>query len=138
MAQAIVVTLNQPLPDAEAVYAKAKAGKALARESDKLDFTARKKNVAAITSLLSENPAVLAAKMEAEGFNPAKMRLPAERWYSAAEGLVSVRGLIEQVTADLNDFKQPNPILRDLRASEALLVAAESAGVQFHFTKTEN
>ena len=48
-----------------------------------------------------------------------------------------MRGLIEQVSANLNDFKQPNPILRDLRAAEALLVAAEAAGVRFHFTKAD-
>jgi hypothetical protein len=38
------------------------------------------------------------------------------------------------VTANLNDFKQPNPILRDLKSAEALLTAAEAAGVLFHFT----
>jgi hypothetical protein len=37
----------------------------------------------------------------------------------------------------LNDFKQPNPILRDLKAAETLLVAADAAGVGFHLTKSE-
>jgi hypothetical protein len=44
------------------------------------------------------------------------------------------RGLIAWVTANLNDFKQPNSILRDLKSAEALLAAAEAAGIQFHFT----
>ena len=39
--------------------------------------------------------------------------------------------------AHLNDFKQPNPILRDLKAAEALLTAAEAAGNRFHFTKAQ-
>jgi hypothetical protein len=43
--------------------------------------------------------------------------------------------LAEYVNAKLNDFKQPNPILRDLKAAEALLVSAQAAGVRFHFTK---
>jgi hypothetical protein len=64
------------------------------------------------------------------------MRLPPEQWFSAAEGLKTVRALAEYVTAKLNDFKQPNPILRDLKAAETLLAAAEAAGVRFHFTKT--
>ena len=52
------------------------------------------------------------------------------------KGLKTVRGLAEHVTAHLNDFKQPNPILRDLKAAETLLAAVESSGGRFHFTKT--
>jgi hypothetical protein len=63
------------------------------------------------------------------------MRLPVEQWYSAAEGLTIIRALAEYVNAKLNDFKQPNPILRDLKAAEALLIAAQVADVRFHFTK---
>jgi hypothetical protein len=64
------------------------------------------------------------------------MRLPPESWFNAADGLKVVRALAEHVAANLNDFKQPNPILRDLKAAEALLSAADAAGVRFHFTKT--
>lgn len=135
MALAIVVTLEKELPDASAVYAKAASGKALARESDRLDHAARVKKVAAITSLLSESQAALAEQLRADGFDPSKMRLPPEHWYPAADGLTTVRALHEHVSANLNDFKQPNPILRDLKAAEALLAAAQQAGTRFHFTK---
>jgi hypothetical protein len=135
MAAAIVITLEKDLPES-AAYTKAGSGKALARETDRLDSTARRKSVATITSLLSENTAALAEQMRAEGFDPAKMRLPPEQWFAASEGLKSVRAIAEYVSANLNDFKQPNPILRDLKAAEALLVAAEKAAVRFHFTKT--
>jgi hypothetical protein len=137
MAQAILVTLEKEVPEASAAYAKSKTGKALARELDRVDFAARKCKVAQPSSLLSENPAALIEEMKAQGFDPSKMRVPPEQWFPAAEGLTSVRGLIAQVTATLNDFKQPNPILRDLKAAEALLAAAEAAGVRFHFTKGE-
>ena len=135
MPQAIVVTLEKELPDASATYAKAGSGKALARESDRLDTAARRRSVAALTSLLSESQAALAAQLQADGFDPSKMRLPPEQWYPATDGLKTLRALAEHVTANMNDFKQPNPILRDLRAAEALLSAAETGGVQFHFTK---
>ena len=135
MPQAIVVTLEKELPDASATYAKAGSGKALARESDRLDTAARRRSVTAMTSLLSESQAALAAQLRADGFDPSKMRLPPEQWYPATDGLKTVRALAEHVTANMNDFKQPNPILRDLRAAEALLSAAETAGVKFHFTK---
>lgn len=139
MALAIVVTLEKelPTPAAAAAYAKAKTGKALGRESDRLHTAARSRNVSPLTALLSENQAVLRAQMEAEGFDPSKMRLPPELWFDAAEGLKTVRGLSEYVTAHLNDYKQPNAILRDLKAAEAILSAAAEAGVRFHFTKTD-
>lgn len=137
MALAILITLEKDLPDARAAYDKGGTGKALARESDKLDSAARRKRVTPMTSLLSENPAALIEEMTAQGFDPARMRIPPEHWYPAADGLATVRALSEYVTANLNDFKQPNPILRDLKAAEALLAAADAGGVRFHFTKGE-
>jgi hypothetical protein len=136
MALAIVVTLDKELPESSA-YAKAKSGKALAREAEKLDFAARCKNVQQPSALLSESQAALIEQLKADGFDPAKMRLPPEHWYPAADGLKVVGALHEYVSEKLNDFKQPNPILRDLKAAEALLAAADAAGVRFHFTKTD-
>jgi hypothetical protein len=136
MPLAIVITLEKALESVQAAYAKGSPGRAMAREADRIDTAARRAGVTPPTSLLSESQAALIAQLTAEGFDPAKMRLPPEQWFPAAEGLKTVRGLIAHVTANLNDFKQPNPILRDLKAAEALLVEAESAGVKFHFTKT--
>src|SRR2546421_2307567 len=136
MALAIVVTIEKELPEATAAYAKAGSGKALTREAQKIDFAARCRAVTQPSAMLSESQAALIEQLKSEGFDPAKMRLPAEQWYPAAEGLKTVRALIEYVSEKLNDFKQPNPILRDLKAAEALLAAAEAAGVRFHFTKS--
>ncbi len=136
MPLAITISLEKPLASAEAAYAKNSPGRAMAREADRIDTACRRANVPAPTSLLSESQAALIAQLTAEGFDPGKMRLPPERWFPATDGLKTVRGLIAHVTANLNDFKQPNPILRDLRAAEVLLIAAEAAGVKFHFTKT--
>ena len=135
MALAMQIVLERELPDAMAGYLKAGPGKALARESDRLDSAARRRSVTAPTSLLSESQAALAEQLRADGFDPSKMRLAPEQWFGAAEGLKTVRALAEHVTANLNDFKQPNPILRDLKAAEVLLAAAEGAGVRFHFVK---
>jgi hypothetical protein len=134
MALAFIVTLEKDLPES-AAYVKAKSGRALAREVDRLDLAARTNHVAVLTSLLSESTEALAAQMRADGFDPSKMRLPPEKWHAATDGLKSIRGISQNVAANLNNFKQPNPILRDLQAAETLLVAAEKAGVRFHFTK---
>ena len=135
MALAIIITLEKEVPEA-AAYTKAGTGKALARELEKIDFAARCKNVAQPSSLLSESQAALIEQLKSEGFDPSKMRLPPEQWYPAADGLKTIRSISEYVSANLNNFKQPNPILRDLKAAETLLAAAETAGVRFHFTKT--
>src|SRR4029077_5653952 len=89
MAQAIIVSLEKDLPDtaAAAAYTKAGSGRALARESDRIDSAARRCGVAAITSLLSESQAALIEQLKADGFDPSKMRLPPEQWFTAAEGL---------------------------------------------------
>ena len=137
MAQAILVTLERDVPDATAAFNKGGTGKALARELDRIDFAARKCKVTQPSSLVSESPEALIAQLKEDGFDPSKMRVPPERWFPGAEGLVVVRALIEHVGANLNDFKQPNPILRDLKAVEALLAAADAAGVKFHLTKGE-
>lgn len=135
MAQSIIIALEKPLPDAEAAYTKASSGKALGRELEKLDFAARCRNIPSLTSRLSESQAALIEQLRDQGFDPLKMRLPVEQWYSAAEGVTILRTLAEYVNAKLNDFKQPNPILRDLKAGENLLAASNGAGVRFHFTK---
>ncbi|MGA2232618.1 MAG: hypothetical protein ABSH22_17105 [Tepidisphaeraceae bacterium] len=135
MPQPLIISLEKPLPEAQAAYAKASSGKAIGREIEKLDFAARCKNIPALTSLLSESQAALIEQLKDQGFDPTKMRLPAELWHPATNGLTIVRALIDYVTAKLNDFKQPNPILRDLKAAEALLTAAQTAGIRFHFTK---
>jgi glycine/D-amino acid oxidase-like deaminating enzyme len=137
MSLALVITLQKELPDASALYSKAKTGKALARESDRLSTAARRCNVPGLSTMLSESQAALIAQLLADGFDPAKMRIPPEQWFAASEGLKSVRGLAAQVAANLNDFKQPNPILRDLKAAEALLIAAETAGIAFHFSNAD-
>src|SRR5687767_9713113 len=85
MALAIIVTLEKELPEALAAYRNADAGKALARELEKIDFAARCKGVTQPSALLSESTAALAEQMRAEGFDPAKMRLPPENFFPAAD-----------------------------------------------------
>jgi hypothetical protein len=136
MALAVVVTLEKEIPEL-ATYIKGKTGKALGRELDRLDSTARRKSVSQPSSLLSESQAALIQQMKDEGFDPSKMRLPPEQWFLPADGLKTVRAIAEYVAANLNDFKQPHPILRDLKAAETLLVAADAAGVKFHFAKVD-
>jgi len=137
MALAFIITLERELPQDAPASARRGNGKALARESDRLDNAARRLGVTPLTGLLSENQAVLIEQMKADGFDPSKMRIPPEQWFAPAEGLAVVRALAAHVNANLNDFKQPNPILRDLKAAEALLVAAEAAGVRFHLSRAE-
>ena len=135
MPLALTITLEKDLPDAQSAYTKAGVGKALARELDKIDYAAKCVKVALPSSLLSESQAALAEQMREQGFDPSKMRLPPENFFPAKDGLASIRAIHDYVSQNLNNFKQPNPILRDLKAAESLLTAAAAAGVRFHFTK---
>jgi hypothetical protein len=137
MALAILTTVEKEIEGASGAYAKADAPKAMARELEKLDFAARCKNVSQFSSFLSESRAALEAQLRADGFDPSKMRLPPEQWYPAGDGLKTVRAVTAYVNEKLNDFKQPRPILKNLKAAEDLLAAAEAAGVKFHFTKAD-
>src|SRR5689334_15053082 len=67
MALAFVVTLEKEIPEL-AAYTKGKTGKAIGRESDKLDSTARRKGVETISAMLSESQEALRAQLEADGF----------------------------------------------------------------------
>ena len=135
MPLALIVTLEKELPDAQSAYTKAGMGKALARELDKIDYAARCVKVQQPSSLLSESQAALIQQMKDEGFDPSKMRLPPENFYPAAEGLKTIRALHQYVSENLNNFKQPNPIRRDLKSAESLLAEAEKSVVRFHFSK---
>jgi hypothetical protein len=137
MAGALLITLEKPLPEAQAVYEKSKTGRALFRESSRLELAARTVKVEPLSGFLSESQAKLIEQMKADGFDPTKMRLPPERWFAAGEGLSTIRGLHGHVSANLNNFKQPNPILKDLKAAEQLLQAAEATGVKFHLASGE-
>lgn len=137
MALAFTITLEKDLANAYTAYHKGGAGKALAREADRIDAAAARKKVTPITSLMSESQAALIAQLKADGFDPSKMRLPPEQWFAPTDGLKTIQALIEHINANLNDFKQPNPILRDLRAAETLLVEAEKASIRFHFTRAD-
>jgi hypothetical protein len=133
MALGFIITLERPFDGSDALL-KPATGKALARESARIESAARRKGVTGISGFLSEDQSRLVEQMKADGFDPSKMRIPPERWFTAGDGLVTVRALAAYVTANLNDFKQPNPILRDLKAADAVLAKAESNGVRFHFT----
>ncbi len=136
MALAILLTLQTAVPTAPAPPKNA-TGKSLAKEADRLDFLARAAGVPQPSSMLSEPQAALVAQLVADGFDPAKMRLPPEKWFPAADGLRAVSALVDYVAAKPNDVKQPVAILRDLRAIAATLTAAAAAGVAFHFTRAD-
>jgi hypothetical protein len=136
MSLAFIITVESPLSK-EPPALKGASGKSLAREADRLDFAARKCKVASLTHFLSESQSALIEQMKADGFDPSKMRIPPEQWFAPAEVLVSVRALISHVGANLNDFKQPNPILRDLKSVEAQLISADGEQKKVHFSRAD-
>jgi hypothetical protein len=56
----------------------------------------------------------------------------AQKWYDSAEGLKTVRGLLQQITDKPLD-KGNDAVIADLRQMESVLQAAQSKGVRFCF-----
>lgn len=136
MPLAFIITLENDLPEL-AAYLKIKPGKAIARESQKLDFLAKRKGVEPLTGMLSESSAKLIEQLKEQGLDPTRIRVPPEQWFPASQGLATIRALHQWVLELPNDVKFPGALRKDFKAAETLLLAAELAGTKFHFTSTD-
>jgi hypothetical protein len=56
-----------------------------------------------------------------------------EEWFSADEGLDTVRALTNYIESDPEVLKRPKAALEELKALEDVLQAARDASVRFHF-----
>jgi hypothetical protein len=71
------------------------------------------------------------ADAEASGV-PEGLEIPAEQWFEPAEGLMTVRGLLNHLRADPSGVRNIERVISDLEATEQVLVAAADQGVCFH------
>jgi hypothetical protein len=58
--------------------------------------------------------------------------LPEEKWFDAAEGLVTVRGLADWVQRTPKSVRAKKRVLADLARMEAVLARAAAEGVEWH------
>jgi hypothetical protein len=105
---------------------------ALSNESNFLERLAQKTAVKPLLSFTSVCPSELSAFVEGHGesIESLGIKVPTERWFSAEDGLNTVRELIRYLEGSQST---PNEgLARDLKDFERVLETAHQSGVRWH------
>ncbi len=98
-----------------------------------LDALAREAGVRPLTEFLTEDPESAAWKSIAEGDEvPSPGCPPDSEWFAAADGLTTVRGLLQYLTTHTERVAEVRRVLGDLRQFEQLLRRLEREGIRWH------
>lgn len=109
-------------------------GKAIGRLDDEvLERLCAAAGVASLMEFVSQDPEELAGFLEDEGIDPAEADIAAEAWYTPAEGLAVVRGLIGYLEANPDAVGGATDVLADLREYEAVFTRLAAENVAWHF-----
>jgi hypothetical protein len=129
MSVAIYVALEKEIPgfDASSV-----CGKCLEKAQARLDGIARERRLTPLTDFLSTAPEDVLGFFEDMGGMPEGLQPPAEEWFDPAEGLRTVRGLLDYLRDNPTSVPRARGVRDDLEAAEAVLAAAREHGVRFH------
>jgi hypothetical protein len=109
-------------------------GQGLARNEDALESLAGRLRVSPLLEFFSADENSMALLLEQGAGNPEWARhLPLPQWFSAAEGLVTIRALIHflaEAPAALGSETQP--VLLELREYERVLTKTAQHGLRWH------
>jgi hypothetical protein len=97
-----------------------------------LDALAREAGVRPLTEFLSEDLESAGWRWAAEGGEPPPGALPPEQWFTAAEGLATVRGLLDYLTTHTEAAAEVKRVIGELRQFEKVLRQFEDEGVLWH------
>jgi hypothetical protein len=121
------IALEKNIPNLD-VYVN---GNALSRDSDSLEKLAKEIGVTTLLSFFSVSPEEVNPLLgEGETSESLGSKVPAKKWFSAKEGLNTVRKLINH----LDELETPKreQTLSNLKEFERVLEAANQAGVRWH------
>lgn len=110
-------------------------GKALARVSDgAIERVCREAGVRSLMEFFSQDPEETAAFCEDSGIAAPPGGFPPEQWFTATEGLLTVRALLARVgeLAATAPEWAADGVADDLRQYEEVLAALDRAGVRWH------
>jgi hypothetical protein len=107
-------------------------GRSLIFYQHELDELARRLEVAPLTGFVSAVPERVAEYLRAQGLDPDTFPVADEEWFSAPEGMATVRSLIAHIRATPKTVTDPLRIVRDLEAIEHVLALAAAQEVRFH------
>ena len=106
-------------------------GKALSRAESALAALAKSLQVTPLMSFFSINPEDLLAEVEGLGAEVPD-DAPPEQWFSAADGLATVRPLLQHVDAHPNAIPSSSEVANELAGFVHLLEEAERRGIRWH------
>lgn len=109
-------------------------GHALARNEDALEKLAERLRVAALLEFFSADENSMAMLLEQGAGNPDWMRnLPEPQWFNPADGLFTVRALIEFLAVNPAALgSETEPTLIELREYERVLEKTAQRGLHWH------
>ncbi|MGB7549666.1 MAG: hypothetical protein WBM14_18170 [Terracidiphilus sp.] len=109
-------------------------GHAVARNEDALERLAAALHVSPLLEFFSADENSMALLLEQGAGDPDWARnLPQPQWFEAAEGLVTIRALIDFVTSKPAAFgSETLPVLFELREYERVLEKSQQRGLRWH------
>jgi hypothetical protein len=100
--------------------------------SEQLDQLAGLAGVRPLMEFFSQDAEELAEFLEAEGIEPPAGGVAAEQWFTAEDGLISVRGILAYLEANPGATSHGLGIIEDLKAFESVLERLGSEGIRWH------
>lgn len=109
-------------------------GKAIGELSEQtIDQLCDALNVTSLVSFTSENPEEIADLMGEEVIDIDDVdEFPSEDWFSAADGLATVRALITHIDNVPSAVRDAAAVVNDLRSFEQVLAALAANNVKWH------
>jgi len=121
------IVLEKDIPGLD-VYVN---GSALSRDGDSLEKLAKQIGVTPLLSFFSVSPEEVDSLLgEGETAESLGIKVPAKKWFSAKEGLNSVRGLVNHF--EKLETPRATQTLSNPKEFERVLEAANPAGVRWH------
>jgi hypothetical protein len=122
------IVLERTIPNFD-VYVN---GNMLAKESDTLERLAKKSGVTPLLSFFSIDSEEVTSLVGDEGETIEKLggKAPKEQWFSAEDGLRTVRALVD--SSQRTQSTAGEGLIAELREFERVLVAAHGHGIGWH------
>lgn len=130
MGVSIYVSLEQEIAGVDPLAIN---GKPLSRAVDALDEWAQTMRLTPLMEMVSSPPDEIAELMDVD-VEDLPEPLAAEQWFATADGLKTIRAMIDYLQQQTTAVKAAGDVLTDLQDIEAVLMAAEQAQVRFHFS----
>jgi hypothetical protein len=122
------IVLEKKIPNLD-VYVN---GNALSRDSDSLEKLAKKIGVPSLLSFFSVSPEEVNSLLGDDGETTKSLgiKAPAKKWFSAKEGLDTVRKLIDHL--EKSEQAESKQAISNLKEFERVLESANQIGVRWH------